>query len=98
MMALTSKQRKFLRARAHSLYPVAFLGQKGVTPEFMAEVDRGLTYHELIKVKIACDDQTEMQELTEEILGQVKAERVQAIGHILVLYRKGKEPKYKLPH
>lgn len=96
-MALTSKQRKYLRARAHSLYPVAFCGQRGVTPEFTAEVERGLGHHELIKVKIACDDQTEMQSLTEEILEQVKAEKVQAIGHMLVLYRKGKEPKYKLP-
>lgn len=96
-MSLTSRQKKFLKGRAHALHPVAFLGQKGVTEAFLKEVDRGLNDHELIKVQIACSDQTELHELKESIMDQTKAELIQVIGHMMVLYRRSKLAKIKIP-
>lgn len=97
MMALSAKQRSFLKGHAHKLHPVAYLGMRGITPEFLAEVERGLADHELIKVKIACDDQAEMKALVGHIIEQCQGDLVQVIGHILVLYRPATPPRLKLP-
>jgi hypothetical protein len=50
---LSSQERARLKARAHSLEPVVRMGHAGITPELVAEVDRALTAHGLIKVGIA---------------------------------------------
>jgi len=50
---LNPAERKALRARAHQLEPVVMIGGKGLTDEVIAEIDRALTAHELIKVRAA---------------------------------------------
>ena len=42
-----------MRAQAHSLNPIVLIGDKGLTDEVIAEIDRSLTAHELIKVRAA---------------------------------------------
>jgi len=54
-MALSCSERARLKARAHALEPVVRIGHAGVTAEVVAEVDRALSAHELIKVSIAMD-------------------------------------------
>src|SRR4051794_12624517 len=49
---LTARQRAALKARAHALEPVVRIGHAGVTDAMVAEIDRALEAHELIKVKI----------------------------------------------
>jgi putative YhbY family RNA-binding protein len=51
-MALSCSERARLKARAHALEPVVRIGHAGVTAEVVAEVDRALSAHELIKVSI----------------------------------------------
>ena len=51
-MALSCSGRARLKARAHALEPVVRIGHAGVTAEVVAEVDRALSAHELIKVSI----------------------------------------------
>ena len=51
-MALSSSERARLKARAHAMEPVVRIGHAGVTAEVVAEVDRALSAHELIKVSI----------------------------------------------
>ena len=49
---LTNKERAHLKARAHALEPVVQTGNAGITDAVVAEVDRALTAHELLKVRI----------------------------------------------
>ena len=53
---LSPRERAHLKARAHALEPVVHVGNAGITDTVVAEVDRALTAHELIKVKVASDD------------------------------------------
>ena len=55
-VSLTTRERAHLKARAHKLEPTVFVGHHGVTPSVITEVDRALTAHELIKVKVLGDD------------------------------------------
>jgi RNA-binding protein len=86
-VTLSSRERAGLKARAHSLEPVARIGNAGVTPELAAEVDRALTAHELIKVSIAVDDRDERRTLGDTLAGQVGATPVHRVGKILILWR-----------
>ena len=49
-MALTEKQKKHLRRLAHPMNPIVMLGNAGLTDAVVAELDRALTDHELVKV------------------------------------------------
>lgn len=94
---LTSKEIQYLRGLAHKLDPVVLIGQYGVTAGVVKEIEQTLNSHELIKVKIRCDDQEELGSLVAAICGEVKAVKVQVIGHTAVFYREGKEPKIRIP-
>jgi len=90
-MALTAKRRSELRAEAHKLKPVVLIGDKGLTDEVLAEVDRSLKAHELIKVRAVTDDRDAREIWFEKICESLGAEEVQEIGKILVVYRKNPE-------
>ena len=87
MPELTSRRRSELRAEAHKLNPVVIIGDKGLTDEVMAEIDRALKAHELIKVRAATDDRDARDVWMESICGKLQAHPVQQIGKIFVVYR-----------
>ena len=93
----SSKQIKYLRGLAHKLNPVVMTGQHGVTAAVLREMESTLAHHELIKVRIQCDDQTELLDLLLRITENVKAVLVQVIGHTAVFYRSSPERKISLP-
>ncbi len=80
--------KKFLKAKAHALKPVVITGQHGVTPAVLNEINLALDHHELIKVRVNAADRDERRELIEEIVKTTGAELIQAIGHVITLYRK----------
>jgi RNA-binding protein len=86
-MALTPSRRSELRAEAHKLTPVVIIGDKGLTDEVMAEIDRSLKAHELIKVRAATDDRDARGVWMERICERLQANAVQQIGKVLVVYR-----------
>jgi RNA-binding protein len=86
-MALTPSRRSELRAEAHKLTPVVIIGDKGLTDEVMAEIDRSLKAHELIKVRAASDDRDARGLWMEKICERLQASAVQQIGKVLVVYR-----------
>lgn len=88
---LNSKERQALKARAHGLKPVVLLGNAGLSGPVMKEIDRALTAHELIKVKVPGDDRDERDSLFAEVAEALSAARVQAIGKLLVMYRPAPE-------
>ena len=87
MIELTSSQRRTLRARAHSLHPVASISQNGLSTAVLAEIDRGLKAHELIKVRVYGVERGEREALLAEICNRLDAAPVQHIGNILVVFR-----------
>jgi RNA-binding protein len=86
-MALTPSRRSELRAEAHKLTPVVIIGDKGLTDEVIAEIDRSLKAHELIKVRAATDDRDARKLWLEKICERLQANAVQQIGKVLVVYR-----------
>ena len=97
MNPLSSKRRSELRAQAHKLSPTVLIGDKGLTDEVLAEVDRALKAHELIKVRAATDDRDARNTWMESICGKLEAHPVQQIGKVLVMFRENpKEAKAKV--
>jgi len=84
---LTSRERTQLKARAHHLKPVVRVGQAGLTDAFVAEVDRALADHELIKVRIDSDDRQMRNDAATDICRRTESAAVQQVGKILVLWR-----------
>jgi RNA-binding protein len=62
------------------------IGQAGLTTGVLAEIELALNSHELIKVKIRAE-RDERQVLSEKICNETKAELIQSIGQIIVIYR-----------
>ena len=87
-MELTTKDKQRLKAEAHQLKPVIMIGNNGLTEAVMIETLRALHDHELIKIKIAGDDRDLRKQMTAEICEQADAELVQAIGHVIVIFKK----------
>ena len=92
-MPLTPKRRSELRAQAHKLDPVVIIGDKGLTDEVLAEIDRSLKAHELIKVRAAAADRDAREIFFEKICEHLGAEEVQQIGKVLVVYRENEKNK-----
>jgi RNA-binding protein len=97
-MALTGKQRKFLRALAHPLTPVVRVGRGGVSGAVIGETIKSLAAHELVKVRIDVDDSAERRALAEKLAAAADAHIAGNVGKIAVLYRaRDEKPKIKLP-
>jgi len=90
-MSLTAKKRSELRAAAHKLSPVVIIGDKGLTDEVLAEIDRSLKAHELIKVRASTADRDAREIFFAKICEALGAEEVQEIGKVLVVYRENRE-------
>lgn len=87
MLTLTVLQRKNIKARAHPLKPIVMIGTAGLSASVMAEIERALKSHEVIKIRIMNDDREARKAMMEQICVQLKAAAVQQIGKILVVYR-----------
>ncbi|QFU23967.1 ribosome assembly RNA-binding protein YhbY [Shewanella eurypsychrophilus] len=96
-MNLTTKQKQHLKGLAHDLKPVVMLGANGLTEGVLAEIDNALTYHELIKVKVASGDRELKNAIVDAIIRETQAVKVQLIGHVLVLFRQSEEMKIAIP-
>jgi RNA-binding protein len=94
-MALTAKQRQFLRGLAHPLSPVVKVGKGGVSDAVVGETKKSLQAHELIKVRIEGD---EREQLAEKLATATDAHVAGMIGKTAILYRaRDEKPKIKLP-
>ena len=98
MPALSAKQRSDLRAQAHKLKPTVIIGDKGLTDPVVAEIDRALKAHELIKIRASTDDRDARDLWLESICRKLEAHPVQQIGKMFVIYReKPEEEKEPAP-
>jgi RNA-binding protein len=88
--SLTSSQRRELRGRAHLLAPVAQVGRGGVTDAFVAELDRALDAHELIKIRLRGEREERAAQL-DEVTARLDCMVVGTVGAVAVLYREADE-------
>jgi RNA-binding protein len=93
---LTATQRQALKARAHPLEAVVAIGNAGLTPQVLKEIDLNLSAHELIKIR-AGGDREERETLLHRICEELDAGAVQHIGKLLVVYRPAPESKAPAP-
>lgn len=88
-MALTAKQRQFLKAEGHSLNPVVMLGSEGLSDKVIKELDSSIEHHELIKLKLNAGETRKEQ--AQQAAEAVNAELVSVVGRVALLFRKRKE-------
>ncbi|WP_100331643.1 ribosome assembly RNA-binding protein YhbY [Bacillus xiapuensis] len=90
---LTGKQKRFLRAEAHHLDPIFQVGKGGVNENMVKQIDDALEARELLKVSILQNCEEDKREVAEALAKGAKAEIVQIIGNIIILYKESKEHK-----
>jgi putative YhbY family RNA-binding protein len=86
-LELSPAERKAHRADAHHLEPVVMIGNDGLTPAVVKEVDAALGAHGLIKVRVFSDDRAAREAVLAALTAQLGAAPVQHIGKLLVLWR-----------
>jgi RNA-binding protein len=96
-MALTAKQRKYLKALAHPRKAVVQVGNAGVTDAVLKETARALERHELIKVRLPAVERAARAEMTRKLCEGTEAEAVQEIGRVAALYRRAQKPRLIFP-
>ncbi|MCB1747178.1 MAG: YhbY family RNA-binding protein [Gammaproteobacteria bacterium] len=84
---LTPAAKRKLKQSAHHLKPVVLVGQHGLTAAVMAEIDRALTDHELIKVHFRGMERDERGQEIARAAAALAADVVSTIGGMAVLYR-----------
>lgn len=99
MKLLDKTHKKQLIALAHKLKPIVTVGQHGMKDSINDEIMIALDFHQLLKVKINLGDRNERDALVTALSKQHKAELVQRIGNVAVLYRRNfdKENLLKKP-
>lgn len=95
-MKLDKQQTRQLKAMAHALKPVILVGQKGVSAPVLAEVNRALDDHELIKIKLP-GSRSERMAAIDSICDQTAATPVSLTGGVAIIFRRNtRKPKISL--
>jgi RNA-binding protein len=95
---LTEKQRRHLKGLAHHLDPIVRVGNAGITPAVVAETQRALNDHELIKVRVSAADREERDAAIALLSSGAQADLVARVGHVAILYRPHPDrPRILLP-
>ncbi|MBL0124910.1 MAG: YhbY family RNA-binding protein [Betaproteobacteria bacterium] len=95
-ITLSPIERRALKAQAHVLTPVVMIGDQGLTPAVILEIERNLKAHELIKIRASTDDREARESWLHEICLALHAAPVQHIGKMLIVWRqKPPEPEKK---
>jgi RNA-binding protein len=98
MPPLTEPQRKHLRRLGHDRQAIVLVGQSGLGPNLVAELDRALRDHELVKVRARVGDRDERDVVLAELERATNSELVQRIGHVALYYRRNPDkPGILLP-
>lgn len=86
-LTISPAQRTTLRAEAHALKPVVLIGADGLTDAVLAEIERALFSHQLIKVRVFSEERDVRTAMMTEICERLDAAPVQRIGKLLVVWR-----------
>lgn len=84
---ITPQERSALRAAAHPLHPVVMIGDKGLTPAVLKEIDLNLKAHQLIKIKVSGQERAQRDSTLETICDALSCAAVHHLGKTLIIYR-----------
>ncbi|MBN2427842.1 MAG: ribosome assembly RNA-binding protein YhbY [Deltaproteobacteria bacterium] len=91
---LKSHQKKYLKAMAHGLKPLVFVGRKGLSPALTGALNEALDVHELIKVKFLEFKEKEVKkQMADAISKETAATLVGIVGHIAIFFRPQADPE-----
>ncbi|TNF33603.1 MAG: YhbY family RNA-binding protein [Gammaproteobacteria bacterium] len=93
---MKASDRKQLKAIGHHLKPVLIIAGGGLSEGVLAEAERAIHDHEVIKVKLNVGDREMRQQLITELASSLRAEVVQTIGNMAVLFRENAQPDPRL--
>ena len=96
-MAITAKQKRYLRGLAHGRKVVVTVGGKGLSDSLLMELHAALDHHELLKIKLPALPKTERDRLLRSISAATDSEVIQAIGHTGVIFRAAAPAGIDLP-
>lgn len=92
---LSSREQRELRRIGHDLNVVVQVGDGGLSDGLVAEVQRALDDHELIKVRLPAIERKDRAAAAATLCEATGATQVQAIGRVVLLYLKAEEPDPK---
>jgi RNA-binding protein len=95
-MSLSQAQKKAFRSIGHHLDPVVTVSENGASDGVLAELERTLTDHELIKIKLALPERDDRRAMLDEMVQASGAEKIQTIGKMALLYRRNPQANPKL--
>ncbi len=94
---LTSKQKKFLRAKANSLSPVVIIGKDGLTENVNQSLLTSLVAHELVKASVLKTCPDPVVQIALDASSFTHSEVVSILGRTIVFYKKSKNSRIILP-
>jgi RNA-binding protein len=94
-MSLTQEQKKQFKSIGHHLKPIVTIADNGLTEGVLAELDRALNDHELIKVQLRAE-RDDRKALIEQLCENSSSMLVQSIGKVALIYRKNPQPNKNL--
>ena len=91
---MNGKERKRLMSLARHLDVTLHVGKAGLSDDLLAEADRQLKDHELVKVRLLRSSRVEdgRKAVAEKLAGEVNADVVDVRGFTAVLYRPKNRP------
>ena len=96
MSKKANQDTKQLRAIGHKLKPVVTIAGNGLTDSVLAELERALADHELIKIKLAVGSREAKAAVVIDICDRCNAQLVQSIGNVVVILRRAAKPDPRL--
>jgi RNA-binding protein len=93
---MSKRDSKQLRAIGHKLKPVVTVAAKGLGESVLLEIERALSDHELIKIKLVVGDRAARLAVSEEICDHTGAELIQSMGNIILILRRTPQPDPRL--
>ncbi|MGV8843232.1 MAG: YhbY family RNA-binding protein [Pseudomonas sp.] len=95
-MPLTQEQKKQYKAIGHHLKPIVTVADNGLTEGVVAELERALSDHELIKIQLRITERADRLAAISTVCKTAKSELVQVIGKMALIYRKNPKANKQL--
>ncbi len=95
-MTLTQEQKKQFKSIGHHLKPIVTVADNGLTEGVLAELDRALNDHELIKIQLRLAERDDRKAILDELCQKSSSILVQSIGKVALIYRKNPKPNKNL--
>lgn len=93
---ITSSQRARLRSMAQNINPIFQIGKNGIGNNQILDISLALDLHELVKISVLRNAETDAKTVLNAICGLTGAEPVTAIGNKIVIYRRS--PRNDIEH